>query len=156
MKVTARRFANLSDARAALEEIASAGELKAIGRWSAAQVFLHCAQSVRFSMSGFPKPKLRLVQLTVGRIVAGRFLRAGEMSHDLAAPIPGAPELDLSVDTGAALRELLGEVEAFDRHSGPLAPHFVFGELPKADYGRLHAMHIANHLGEIGPAGRVS
>jgi hypothetical protein len=119
------------------------GELK--GPWSLGQALLHCAQSVDCSLTGFPQPRGWLVRAVVGPLVKRRFLRAGRMSHDLTAQIPGVPPLPptSTADGAAALRRSLA---AFRAHSGPMAPHFAYGEVSKAEYEALHAMHAAEHL----------
>ena len=37
-------------------------------------------------------------------------------------------------------------------HEGALAPHFAYGVVTKAEYDRLHALHVANHLAPDGAA----
>jgi hypothetical protein len=37
-------------------------------------------------------------------------------------------------------------MQAFAGWSGPLRPHFAYGDLDKPAYEHAHAMHIANHL----------
>lgn len=122
---------------------------RATGAWTLPQVLSHCAQSITFSVSGFPSLRSGLFRATVGRIAARAFLRRGYLEHDLAAPIPGAPapRSDLSLD--AAKQELRDAIRAFREHSGPLAPHFAYGAVPRADYEKLHAMHAADHLGAL-------
>ncbi|MEM6993129.1 MAG: DUF1569 domain-containing protein [Myxococcota bacterium] len=116
--------------------------------WAWARVLEHCAQSIEYSIDGFPKPKPAIIRATIGRLVARRFLQRGALSHDLQAAIPGAETLSLD-DDDAALTRLREAVARFEAHTGPLADHFVFGKLAKADYGRLHAMHIEDHLGDF-------
>jgi hypothetical protein len=75
----------------------------------AAPVFEHCAQSIEFSLHGFPQAKSATFQATAGAL-------------------------------GFA---------AFEAHAGPLAPHFAYGELDKAQYTRAHLMHLANHAERV-------
>jgi hypothetical protein len=37
-------------------------------------------------------------------------------------------------------------MQAFLKWTGPLRPHFAYGELAKPEYELAHAMHLANHL----------
>lgn len=108
-------------------------------------VLEHCAQSIEYSMDGFPKLKPWIIRATVGRIVAGRFLSRGSFSHDRGGPIPGAPALSLT-DADAAFARLEAAVSRFEAHEGPLKEHFVFGRVTKENFGQLHAMHIQDHL----------
>ena len=111
-----------------------------------AQALGHCAQSIEYSMTGYPALRSGLFRATIGRLVKRRFLRAGRMSHDRAAPVPGAPELgaDLSLDDARA--RLRGAIAAFRAYSGALAPHLAYGPCSKDEYGVLHALHIEDHL----------
>ena len=61
--------------------------------------------------------------------------------------IPGCPPIVDNGNADEALMELLVSIAAFDRtDAADLQPHFAFGKLGKQDYGRIHALHIADHL----------
>lgn len=115
--------------------------------WNWSQTLAHCAQSIEYSLEGFPAPKSALFQNTLGAAAFTVFALRGRMSHNLAEPIPGAPALQVSTpDAPAALARLRKAVQDFATHSGPLHPHFAYGALSKAQYEQAHAMHLANHL----------
>jgi hypothetical protein len=143
------RFSTLDEAVAELHALARAGRMEVSGAWSWPQVLTHCAQSVECSISGFPEYKPAWFRKTVGRLVLRKFLRQGFMSHDRAAPVPGAPELPRDGDANEAMSRLLNAIDAFRAHGGPLAPHFAFGPLTKEEYEALHAMHLADHLSAV-------
>ena len=107
----------------------------------------HCAQSLELSVTGFPTQKPAWFQKTIGAFVLGRFIKKGAMSHDTAAPIPGAPDVDRQTTTAAGTQRLKDAIALFRAHPGPLRPHVVYGPVDRARYERVHAMHIANHLG---------
>jgi hypothetical protein len=106
----------------------------------------HCAQSIELSLSGYPRPRAWPVRALIGPLVKRRFLRRGEMSHDIEAPIDGAPEIPSAVSFAEAAARLRKAIESFRAHQGPLAPHFAYGACSKVEYEQLHAMHAANHL----------
>ncbi|MBP8196381.1 MAG: DUF1569 domain-containing protein [Deltaproteobacteria bacterium] len=106
----------------------------------------HCAQSIEYSLTGFPTQRGFLVRKLVGPFILRKFLRQGSMSHDLKAPIPGAPEIPPALPLSDGLARLKRAIEQFRNHSGALAPHFAFGDMSRQDYERLHAMHLADHL----------
>jgi hypothetical protein len=106
----------------------------------------HCAQSIECSVSGFPKMKPAWFQKTVGRLVLKKFLKQGFMRHNLTAPVPGAPELP-ETSFADGLAQLGAAIQKFRAHSGALAPHFAYGPVERADYERVHAMHVLDHLG---------
>lgn len=116
------------------------------GGWNAAQVLTHLAQSIEHSMSGYPQPRSRLFQLTLGAAAFALFDARGRMSHGLDEPIPGAEPLDAATDAAAARARLLQAMVDFQRWPGPLQPHFAYGDLPREAYARAHAMHVADHL----------
>ncbi|RZU00511.1 DUF1569 domain-containing protein [Rivibacter subsaxonicus] len=146
-----RDFPTLASAQAAIER-ASAGGLKSSGAWTLAQVLTHAAQSIEFSMSGFPELKPELFRATLGRAAFAFFDARGAMRHALDEPIPGAPELNPQTALPAAAARCLDSLRRFEAHTGALAPHFAYGALDKAQYTRAHLMHLANHWTEIGPA----
>ena len=141
-------FADIGTAIAAVQGLASGHRSR--GAWTLAQMLDHAAQSVEYSMYGFPVMKPALFRATVGRAAFKVFDTRGAMRHDLAAPIPGAPVP--GTDLQAAISRLVQALRAFDAHAGPLKPHFAYGALDKAQYARAHLMHLANHWDEIVPA----
>ena len=140
-------FATIADARRWVQAIGS-GHAIATAGWPVAQVFEHCAQSIEFSISGFPLGKSALFQGTAGSLAFATFTRVGRMQHDLEEPIPGAPAL-VSTDLAQAAQRLDAAFAAFEAHAGPLAPHFAYGALDKAQYARAHLMHLANHAERV-------
>ncbi|MCB1142838.1 MAG: DUF1569 domain-containing protein [Leptospiraceae bacterium] len=143
------RLDSLESALVELKKLSLAKELKSNGKWEANRVFLHCAQSIDYSISGYPKNKPILIQKTIGRLVLNKFLSQGYMSHNLSDPIPGAPILESQKDFHPALDTLISSIDRFLQWDKKLSPHFVYGEVEKGDYNRIHAMHIADHLSEI-------
>ena len=120
------------------------------GLWTPAQIFAHLAQSIEFSLTGYPAAKPRWFQYVVGATAFSAFAVAGVMRHNLAEPIPGAPTLGAVGDADTALQRLIAALQAFDRHDTALAPHFAYGVLDKRQYRAAHLMHIQNHLTELG------
>lgn len=122
---------------------------KSTGEWSLAQIFNHSAQSVEFSMLGFPEHKPDWFKNTLGQLAFGLFSQRGEMTHNLSEPIPSAPKLNPDADVESAYIRLKSAMLAFSQYEGELAEHFAFGTLTKAEYEQAHAMHFYNHLLEI-------
>ena len=120
-----------------------------LGKWNIAQILVHCAQSVEFSMSGFPDHKSALFKNTLGKLAYTAFSEKGEMIHVLNEPIPGAPLIEGSEDTANAYRRFRESMVRFRSYTGPLAQHFAYGNLTKQEYERAYAMHFYNHLSEI-------
>lgn len=116
------------------------------GDWNSAQVFSHCAQSVEFSMSGFPQHKSAVFKHTLGALAFAAFATKGAMTHNLTEAIPAAPTLEPNVDAKKALTRCLNSLIDFEQYQGSLAPHFAYGELNKADYELAHVLHFYNHL----------
>ncbi len=141
------RLDSLEKVRALLNQFEANPHWKATGEWDTNRVFHHCAQSIEYSLTGYPENKNLLFRKTIGKIVLGTFLSRGYMSHNLSDPIPGAPALpDPSSSFMTGLERLQSAISSFLVQSSPLAPHFVYGEVSHSDYNKIHAMHIANHL----------
>lgn len=139
-------FKSLDEALRELSRLAQASTLKSTAVWTLPQTLVHCAQSIEYSLTGFPQPKSPLFQSTAGSLAFKIFSWRGRMNHDLAEPIPGAPALGADTELAAGLARLQQAVVTFHATTTPLRPHFAYGELSKAEYEQAHAMHLANHF----------
>lgn len=132
----------------ALRELERSPSARLGGGWSVAQMLAHCAQSIDYSVKGYPTARSALFRKTIGPLALKRFLSKGEMSHDLEGAIPGAPPLpDGTLQEGIA--RLRDAVARFQAHPGQLAPHFAYGPVTREQYEKVHAMHLANHLSAV-------
>jgi hypothetical protein len=114
-------------------------------------VLQHLAQSIEFSMQGFPALKGAWFRSSVGSAAFAVFNARGAMSHSLDEPIPGAPALDAAQALKASVQRLLDAMAAFEKFQGTLRPHFAYGELTKPQFERAHLMHLANHWQQFQP-----
>lgn len=119
------------------------------GPWPAFATFTHLAQSVEYSMTGFPEHKSDGFKSWVGGPAFWVFKQAGAMRHDTAEAIPGAPDLDvLNRDPIAINQSITRLIEALSRFAeqSESQPHFAYGALSQEDYMLAHLMHINDHL----------
>jgi len=126
----------------------TATNLETLGEWDLYQIFSHCAQSIEYSMSGFPQHKSPFFKETAGHIAFSLFAAKGRMTHSLSEPIPGAPALAAGENVLLALARLKNSMSEFSNYTAELAPHFVYGKLTKLQYEQAHVMHLYNHLTE--------
>lgn len=126
-----------------------AARLTSSGAWNASQILQHCAQSVSYSIYGYPEARSPFFQYTVGKLAINAFAATGTLHHPLDEPIPGAPALEPSLPNDVALRELIYTVQQFMDWQGAMQPHFAFGSLTKAQYYSVHHLHLQSHLAQI-------
>ncbi len=119
--------------------------VKAEGGWNLSQIFNHLAQSIEYSMTGYPEHKSDAFKSTLGQSAFSVFAIRGKMNHDLIEPIPGAPALGAG-NKLMAFSRLLTALNDFKNFQGSLQPHFAYGELTHQQYTVAHVMHINNHL----------
>jgi Protein of unknown function (DUF1569) len=143
------RFGTLAVARESIIKFAARGIPKSDTVFSWAQTLNHLAQSIEYSMVGFPESKSVFFQKTAGTIAFTVFAWRGKMTHSLSEPILGAPSLDPDADPQKSLERLLRAITAFHDWSGALKPHFAYGELDRKNYELAHAMHIADHVSQF-------
>lgn len=137
--------ATMQQVLANLERLA---DCKLEGPRTLASALDHVAAGIACSLDGYPQAKPWIFQVTIGRLALGKFLRDGRMRHDLAAVIPGVAEQhDVAFDV--ALERLRVQWARFEAHQGPMAPHFAYGPVDKAQYAAVHAMHLRDHLGAV-------
>lgn len=123
--------------------------MRSTGAWDLPHVLHHAAQSIEYSLQGFPQPRPAWFRASVGPVAATVFSARGRMQHGLADPIPGAPDIAQGQPLAAAVDRAVAALQAFEQHTGALHPHFAYGELNKDDYRRAHLMHFANHWQEV-------
>jgi hypothetical protein len=145
--LASERFASLPAALKTLEQSRTEAP-RMTGAWDLPHVLHHVAQSVEYSMVGFPQIKPTWFRATLGSYAFALFNARGQMSHQLNDPIPGAPEIAQGLPLAPAIDHAIAALQAFDRFDGALAPHFAYGALAKPAYLRAHLMHLANHWSE--------
>lgn len=134
---------------AALQEmqlLMQAPQLQSTTAWSWSKTLAHLAQSIEYSMTGYPTPKSVLFQTALGKPAYELFRWRGQMRHDLTEPIPGSPALPDAPPLDAAALRLMTACQQFMQWQGPLQPHFAYGPLSHSEYEQAHAMHLANHF----------
>jgi hypothetical protein len=145
-------IAGLSDLPAALgwlQQLRDRGA-ESTSAWTPAQILEHAAQSVEYSLQGYPRLNSSLFRASVGPIAFRVFARRGQMAHATTEPIPGAPPLQAQ-DVGAAVQRLARALLRFEATPAGFAfpPHFAYGALGKDDYRRAHLLHLADHAREL-------
>ncbi len=145
---TGRASLTIDNALINLDKLVNS-QIKMTGAWNLSQVLTHCAQSIEFSMLGFPEHKSELFKQTVGKVAFAAFAQKGEMHHNLSEAIPGAAILSAEEDVEQAYLRFKQAMLDFKQYSGELAEHFAFGQLTKAEYEQAHVMHFYNHLQQV-------
>jgi hypothetical protein len=120
--------------------------------WTPTEVFNHCAQSIEYSISGYPALKPGWFRSSVGPLAFSVFAARGAMRHPLAEAIPGAAPLSAPATQAQALQRLQQAFADFAAYQGELQPHFAYGVLSHADYAQAHVLHLYNHMSLIRPA----
>ena len=129
-----------------VQRLVQAPALQSHTAWGWAKTLEHLAQSIEYSMTGYPQAKSAAFQQVLGKPALALFAWRGRMRHDLTEPIPGSPPLPESPPLALAHRRLHTACLQFLSWHGPLQPHFAYGALNHADYEQAHAMHLANHM----------
>lgn len=141
-------FSSLDDALRRIEDIAKGDIQPKLGAWSLYKTLSHGAQSIEFSLTGYPAHKSSLFKGTAGKLALHIFLARGAMSHDITMPIPDAPAITEEGEAMQGFLRLQEAVQKFWNHNGTFQEHFAYGKLTKAQYDKIQALHLANHLSE--------
>jgi hypothetical protein len=137
-------FSDLAHTLRTLERLREA-PLHTRSGWDLAQVLHHSAQSIEYSLDGFPQPKPAWFRASLGAMAFAVFSARGKMNHGLEEPIPGAPAIASGQPLSSGVEHLMDAWRRFEKYGGTLAPHFAYGALSKPEYTRAHLMHLANH-----------
>lgn len=121
-------------------------DLTSTSSWTLPQAIAHCAQSIEYSLSGYPRLRSSFFRATIGPLVKRKFIRAARMKHDITAPVAGAPELPSAISFDDARARIRAALAAFDAHTGAMPPHLAYGACTKDEYATLHLLHVEDHL----------
>jgi hypothetical protein len=152
-KVTGRRkldYASYQDLLADADRIGS-GPVRALGNWSAGQIFRHLALAYNASIDGFnmtfPFP-LRIV----ARLFKRRLLRSA-MPAGIKLPAAGQKALiPTPTSTEEGLTELRAAVARLQREP-QRAPNPILGPITKEEWDQLHLKHASLHMSFLVPEG---
>lgn len=139
------KLISLSEAKKAISNL-NENTLSSKSQWSSYEIFVHCSKTIEYSMTGYPSLKLAIVRNTVGKLAINKFLKQGEMKHDLHADVPGSPVIENKGSFEEGINILIASIEKFSSYTGELKPHLLFGKLSKEEYDKYFAIHIADHL----------
>ena len=142
------KLSSLADARRELLKISEIDNVKS-ENWSPYKIFVHCAQTIEYSMTGYPVMKSKVLRYTIGKIAIKKFIGQGFMKHDLAAPVPGAPVIEDVGTVKEGVEILINAIKKFEAFNKELSPHLMFGKLSKNDYDQYFSFHIEDHLSEL-------
>ena len=138
------RFESIGSALQALRDL-EVRPLHSRRGWDVPHVLHHYAQSIEYSMHGFPVLKPGWFRATLGPLAFAVFSWRGRMSHGLTEAIPGAPEIAEGQPLHGAVARAAAAMQTFEGYGGVLKPHFAYGALDKVAYTQAHLMHLANH-----------
>jgi hypothetical protein len=141
-------FPDFAAVRAWLARVGSDHQATSLTPWPLPHVLEHLAQSIEFSLRGYPQARPAWFQHSAGALAFAVFAQRGRMQHGLTEPIPGAPALS-AIALRDASHRLHAALQAFETHTGPLHPHFAYGALDKAAYARAHLLHVADHARQV-------
>lgn len=99
-------------------------------------------------MTGYPEMDSPAMQ-ALAKIAFGVFKSQGYMTHDLGAPVPGAPEIPESGPLEAAFLRLRNACSDFQHYTSALHPHFSYGELSYEEWELAHSFHCADHFNSM-------
>lgn len=142
---------DLSDFRVLLIELQSDPKgIQLAGNWSPGKVFAHCAQSIEYSLKGYPEMKSSLFRGSVGKVAFSIFAFKNKMNHGLEEPIPGAEDIANVTELKVGIKRLIQAIDDFSKaKESSLRPHFAYGDLTKEEYEVAHSLHFKNHMERV-------
>ncbi|MGO9471567.1 MAG: DUF1569 domain-containing protein [Isosphaeraceae bacterium] len=150
-KVEGRRqldYASFEELLADAERLSS-GPVKALGNWSAGQIFRHLANVYNQSIDGFTMTLPWYFRL-MGKMMRKKLI-AGPMPPGFKLPPDGAKTLAPGpTPTAEGLADLRAAVERLEREPRR-AIHPMFGELDKEQWNKIHLKHASLHMSFLAP-----
>jgi hypothetical protein len=145
-KVTARRqvhYNSLDEILADAERM-SRDDVRALGNWSAGQIFSHLASGMRISLDGSSLVVPWYFRL-MGRLMKKRILQ-GPMSPGFQLPAAAAREfVPGPKSTAEGLAELREVISRLQRDPQRVPSPFL-GPLTREEWDQMHCTHAALHM----------
>ncbi len=150
-KVDGRRkldYASLEEMLADANRLAS-GPVKALGNWSAGQIFKHLAIAYNGSIDGFtmtfPLPLRLMARLFKKKLINGAMPAGFNLPADAAKAVLPGP-----TSTEEGLADLHAAVARLEREPHR-ARHPMFGEISKEEWNKIHLAHANLHMSFLVP-----
>lgn len=119
-----------------------------LGQWNPYQILTHCAQSVEYSMSGYPEHDSDLFKNTVGTLVFSFFSPRKNVSW-----VNGSCSGSASYRNQRRFNKCVGSIreslDGFSRLPREVRTTFSYGQLTKEEFTIAHVIHLNNHLEEL-------
>jgi hypothetical protein len=144
----ALKYASLQEVLADAERL-SRGNIKALGNWSAGQIYRHLAITMNNSIDGFdnkaPWYLRAMARLFKKKLLCGPMPPGYQLPPDARASLVPGP-----TSTEEGLAALRAAIARQDREPNR-APNPVFGPLTKDEWNQVHLMHSALHMSFLVP-----
>jgi len=121
-----------------------------VGNWSLGQILNHLAMTLRMSVDGTTLRAPWILRKTVAPFVLRNVFKTGRLREGIKLPESVLPRPGL--DARAEAEGLRAALDYYAAAAGPMADHPFFGRMSRADWDRLHLIHIAHHLSFARPA----
>lgn len=121
------------------------------GQWSLAQVCKHLADSLNGTIDGFDLSRRRFERWFLAKPLLWLTYRYGIPSGYTIDP-KLTPQPDVELDE--SIESLRQAVERYERHTGSVHPHPLFGRLSRTAWNRMQRFHSAHHLSFLIPKER--
>ncbi|RME38179.1 MAG: DUF1569 domain-containing protein [Planctomycetota bacterium] len=139
-------FRNLSEVMPEVDRLCRGH--RTLRRWTLGQIGRHLANGFHGSIDGFDLSRHRIKRTLFRRLLIAYTLRWGIPERYTVDP---GIEPQEPVETETGVRELREALDRYRRHTGPLKPHPLFGEMPRPLWDRIHCIHCAHHLRFVVP-----
>src|SRR5829696_3292059 len=124
-------------------------DYQCLGNWDLAQVCDHLADAFHGSMHGFDMKIPWLVRKLVAPVVMHYVMAAKPLPF--RARLPKRLEPLAGKAPAVCVARLREQVAAFEAWPMPLAPHPLFGSIPRELWQRIDLLHMGHHLGFLFP-----
>jgi predicted small secreted protein len=143
------RFKNLNDAVKELKVLNKAKDYKIVGKWTYYQILDHCSADIEGSILGYKRKVPWLFRKFFGPSVLKKILKNGFIPA--RQRYPAILKKREKANERSALNRILKAIKNFKKYNGPMFDDPFYGCMNKEQYEKLHAYHLAHHLGFVEP-----
>lgn len=119
------------------------------GTWNLSQTCWHLSAFFRGSLEGFNGKRAPWILRQIAPMLMRRWIKKRRFPAGFKTPSQFQPPA--TANEAAEIQQLRDLIARFQKHSGPLHPSLIAGDMSYEDWREMHLIHCSLHLSFLHP-----